>query len=226
MGRPSLAAGLLAVAAVLAFIGHEPLLVLTGQRGSRARREHGRQARALVAELAIGALLAAGIAIAMDPGVLGALTLAAGLGAIALVLAILGRERTLVGEGVAASALAASALPVALTSGVSFQHAIVAWAAWSLGFAAVTCAVRAVASRDAARPVAARLIPIAALAAAAVALAVLAPSPGVAALPLVLVAAVIAARPPDPRRLPQVGWALMATSATSAALMALPIASP
>ena len=226
MGHPSVAAGLLAVAAIGAFVGHEPLLVLLGQRGSRARREDGRRALVLCAGLSAGALVAAGIAVALAPGVLRALALAAGLGALALAVVVLGREKTLLGEGIAASALAAAAMPVAEASGVAHAQALGAWAAWSLGFAAVTCAVRAVASGCKDRPAAWRLAPVVALAGVAGALAALVPSPGVAALPLVDVAVVIAARPPAPRRLPQVGWALMVTSATSAALMALPVATP
>src|SRR5512144_1851394 len=44
IGRPGPAAFLLCAAVVAAFLGHEPLLVVLGQRGHRARDAHGRRA--------------------------------------------------------------------------------------------------------------------------------------------------------------------------------------
>ena len=45
IGRPTVAALLLTAAVVLAFVAHEPLLVLLGQRGRRAIQEDGARAR-------------------------------------------------------------------------------------------------------------------------------------------------------------------------------------
>ncbi len=216
-GRPTAAAGLLALAAALAFVGHEPLLVVTGHRGPRAHREHGRRALFRLGQLGAGALLTAGTAVALMPATLPALAIAAGCATLALLFALCGRERTLIGEGVAASALAAAALPVAIACAVPLARALLSWLTWSLGFAAVTCAVRVVV----ARPTRKSIGPVALLALLAAVLAVLRPSPGLAALPLVVTAAGIAACPPPPRRLRQIGWALLGVSTVTATLMAL-----
>src|SRR5512138_3779118 len=45
IGRPTAAALALAAAVVLAFLAHEPAIVLLGQRGRRARDEDGDRAR-------------------------------------------------------------------------------------------------------------------------------------------------------------------------------------
>ena len=53
MGRPTLAAVALAASAAAAFVAHEPLMVLIGRRGARARGVQHRQA--LICLLACGA---------------------------------------------------------------------------------------------------------------------------------------------------------------------------
>lgn len=65
-GRPTAAAFLYAAAAVFAFFAHEPLLVLLGQRGSRAFRELGARARLRLTLLAVGTLLCAGLALMLS----------------------------------------------------------------------------------------------------------------------------------------------------------------
>ena len=62
-GRPTAAAFLYSTAAVFAFFAHEPLLVLLGQRGSRAFRELGARARLRLTLLVVGTLVVAGVLI-------------------------------------------------------------------------------------------------------------------------------------------------------------------
>ena len=71
IGRPTVGSLLLTLAVVLAFVAHEPLLVVLGQRGKRAREQDG--ARALRWLAALGAL-AAGTGVAGDPRAAGRAT--------------------------------------------------------------------------------------------------------------------------------------------------------
>ena len=68
IGRPSASAFLLALGVVLAFVAHEPLLVLLGQRGRRVAEEEGPRAQRWLAGT-IGLAAAAGLSgLALAPG--------------------------------------------------------------------------------------------------------------------------------------------------------------
>src|SRR5437762_3573628 len=67
MGRPGVAAAALAVAAAAAFVAHEPLLILAGQRGTRARREEGPRAARRLAVLGAAAAISGGAGLALAP---------------------------------------------------------------------------------------------------------------------------------------------------------------
>ena len=58
MGRPTLAAVALIITATAIFLSHEPLLVLAGSRGPRARRDDGARARRWLTAVATIALIA------------------------------------------------------------------------------------------------------------------------------------------------------------------------
>lgn len=129
-------------------------------------------------------------------------------------------ERSVPGELLLASALAALAIPVALAGGVSLATAAWTWLAWALGFGAVTCAIHAAIIRRTHRdPRPARVIGVA-LIAAAFALVVVHPDPLAGALPLIAAAVALHALAPSPRHLRRVGWILMsATVATGICLL-------
>lgn len=130
LGWPSWAGGLLAVALACAFVLHEPLLVVSGARGSRAARQDGARARRrLVALAALGSALAAlglglggssAVAASVAPLVLG--------GAAVLALARRRRAKALGPELLAAWVMAWSAVPVAVSGGASW---------WDIGPVAV-----------------------------------------------------------------------------------------
>ena len=67
VGHPRLGAYLLAVAAAGAFLAHESLLVVLGQRGIRATREQGGDARRSLAIFGGTALVAGGAALVVLP---------------------------------------------------------------------------------------------------------------------------------------------------------------
>ena len=216
---------LTAIAALAAFVAHEPLVVLLGGRGIRARRE---QQRTAIMWLAVS----------------GGIAIVAGLGAVAAappharwlfawplvpaaVLAILlaiGREKSTLGEIVSAIAFASVTIPIsAATASSALRAFIIAFTFASL-FIVSTLGVRIVVltTRGGGNPHAVRVtrlqfaatltvigigIPVVALAEYRTAVAALAILPGVA------VATALALRPPPARRLRTVGWTLLSTSA-------------
>lgn len=209
-GRPSVAALALTAASALAFVAHEPLLVVLGLRGTRAAREEGPRARRHLLALGGGALAlgAAGLALAPREVLLAAsapLLLALVLG----VFVVRGAERTTPGELVAAAGLSAAALPVGLAAGLSWSAAANVWGCFALGFAAATLGVRAVlprASRGA------RMLGLG-LPLGIAALMALPEARGLApALPLCAASLAVALLRPAPKHLRKVGFSLVGAS--------------
>lgn len=214
----------IAVAVVAVFFAHEPLLILFGRRGEKARREDGARARSRAIGLGAIAIAAGAVAAAMAPwsAVLagGPVLLAA---SVVAWLAARGEEKTAAGEVFAAGSLSGASIPVGLAAGVPLGAAAGAWCAFTLAFAASTLAVRSVISHAKA-PVAAprRVLPVLAIAIAAPLAAAVVPAwCAVAAAPMIATALWIAAFPPSPRSLRKVGWTLVGSSlAASATLIA------
>jgi YwiC-like protein len=221
LGRPGAAALLLAAAVVLAFVAHEPLVVLLGQRGRRLERELGRTARRRVAASGLAALAAgaAGLLLAPSAARLAVLP-AAALGAASLALVIARLEKTTGGELVVSSALAAASVPVALAAGAPARHGWAAAVAWAAAFAAATLPVRAVLLRARTKGAVDRR-PLAAAGVAAIAAGALLAAWGgwlplpaaLAVLPVALPAFAVALAPIRPQRLTQVGWTIVGASA-------------
>jgi hypothetical protein len=210
----------IALASVLTFVAHEPLLVTLGLRGPRALEEAGKRARGLA--LALGAVALALGAFGLVTGPRAALLGAIAPLALTLVLAVLiktKRERTLVGEVTAALALSSAAAPVALASGVEVPFVVASAFAFGLGFTANTIAVRGVIARQKGR---AGVPPSLLLFVVSVALAGAGSVfgwPGLAALPLVAASWILVAAPPPARQLRAVGFVLVGAMAVSAALL-------
>lgn len=227
IGRPGPAAFLLCAAVVAAFLGHEPLLVVLGQRGHRARDAHVRRAlRALaVSGGAAAALAAAGLWLSSPEARLAGLP-ALTLGAAAIVAASARLERTTAGELVVAAALAACAAPVARAGGATPLAAWSAALAWAAAFTAAILPVRAVLLRARTKGEVDRR-PLAALAVIALqGVAITAAAHGVVAwagalgiLPVFAAGLAITVLPIRPQRLTEVGWSIVGASV--ATLLAL-----
>ncbi|HSB20740.1 MAG TPA: YwiC-like family protein [Anaeromyxobacteraceae bacterium] len=228
LGRPGAAAWLFAAAAALAFLAHEPGLVLLGTRGVRARQDDGALARRLLALLGGPALALGAVAFALAPPY-ARLAIAP---AAALVLATVGLARrrlemTTGGEVVAGATMASSLLPVALSSGVAPRAAIAAFLAWVLSFAVAAVAVEAVLARgrpgapDLGRRNALRAGLLWALGAGAAVLLGLSWALPVALAPTALFAAAVCLRGTGPGRLKALGWALVAGTAATLLLLVL-----
>jgi hypothetical protein len=226
LGRPGPAAWLLAVAALLAFVAHEPLLVLLGLRGARVRAEHGARAGRWLAALGAGAAVAGVLGLLLAPRVarLGAivpLALAAGVGWLVARRA----EKTVAGEIAVAAALAAAASVVALAAGVAPRAALAATLAWTLLAAAATLAVHVILVRARSKgardpgPVHATGAALLGLAAVALAGAGMPWALPVAVAPAVLLSIGMSLVPPSPRRLRQLGWTLVGASLWALAVL-------
>ena len=229
VGRPGAAALVLAASAVLAFLAHEPLLVLLGQRGVRAAREERTRAWRWFAPSASASTLLAAIAVAlMRPPARIALIVPAVLAAIVAMLIVARRERTSAGEILTALTLSSLACPVALAADAAAPAALSVASAFAAAFVSATISVRAVimhTRRPPARPsrIVAGIFAGASLGALAWAgLGGLATSAGLwAALPVCGASLVLVVVPPSASRLRVVGWTLVtATLATAAILIA------
>lgn len=229
LGGPDPAALLLTVAIIAVFLLHEPIMILSGGRGGRAKREAGDRARARAATL-IGAALLAGLAgLWWAPAEARAAALIpAGLGLLLAPLTLTRREKTTLGELLVAVALPSTMLPVAMAAGVSASTAVIAAGVWTVVFSLGTLTVRAIIARakknvETAWPPA--LAPgLSAIAiAAAVALAsgsAIPPLAAIAVVPTAAVALIFGLLEVHPRNLRRMGWSLVASNiAVLAALL-------
>ncbi|HRI67791.1 MAG TPA: YwiC-like family protein [Polyangium sp.] len=148
LAPPNLAALGLAIGAIATFLAHEPLLVLLGQRGSKARTQDGPRAAKRLRFLGTLALVAGGLGLFCAPMI-------ARLGAIPpMLLGIVvawfvwrKEEKTTIGEVVAAAALSGAGFPIALAEGVDVFRAALVWFVWTIAFGVATVSVRAVIAR-------------------------------------------------------------------------------
>jgi YwiC-like protein len=219
-GQPGVVAALLSVSAWALFLAHEPLLVLLGRRGERLQVEQRPRAMVRLAALVlVGAVLGTVALVLASPAVRSAVVLPVILGAAFAGTLALGQERSLVGEGLAALALAAVSSPVAIAAGLTPGAAARAWCVWALGFGALLVPVRSIgARRREASALWTRLFPV--LLAFATALALPRTGFGLGHLlslaPLLVAAAWFAIAPPVPRALPRVGWTVVAAGLLTA----------
>jgi hypothetical protein len=214
---------------VAAFVAHEPLLVVLGQRGRRAAETDGPRARRLLAILGAGAALAGTVGLALAPRAARlALLCPLALGGAVAWLVVRRMEKTIPGELAVAAALSSGGPAVAMAGGAAPGRALAAWATWVLAFTAATLAVHAVLERSRSRGqrdrglgFAAAALAIVAAGFAAVPLAGLPLAAAVALLPTGALSVVLCLSPVPARRLREVGWALMGASALTMALLAL-----
>jgi YwiC-like protein len=229
IGRPGLTAAALTGAAVFAFLAHEPVLVLLGQRGARAERERRGAAIAWFGAFASFALVCAGTVVATAPA--WARSTMAGPVVFALFLAVVivtGREHTAAGEVMSAITLASVAYPIGVLSSASFRASLSCAAAFAAAFTVGILSVHGVISFTRHPPAAGARVAAAITAVGALAavywlaservLEIITP---IAVAPASLAGLVLVLWPPSARRLRVVGWTLVTTSVlTSLALIA------
>jgi hypothetical protein len=224
-------ASLTSLAALAAFVAHEPLVVLLGGRGARARREQRR--RAMVWLVASG-----GIAVAAGLGaVVSAPSHARWLfawplvpAAVVAVLVLTGREKSTLGEVASAVSFATVAIPICGVSAESPVRGFVVAFAFAGLFIVSTLGVRVViqGTRGGGNPRAVRRTRLQLAVAVVLVVAGLSliwaseSTAGIAALavlPGVVFASGLAIRPPAARRLRAVGWTMVSTTALLAIVL-------
>jgi hypothetical protein len=145
LGSPNAAQLLVALAAVLVFLAHEPVLVLAGGRGSRAFGELKERAVRRAGSLAAAAFLAGAVGLWAAPRAARiAFLLPIILAAFLVPLIFSRREKTLAGELLVAFALSSASIPVAMAGGVAATAALTAGSIWAAIFLLETVTVRAV----------------------------------------------------------------------------------
>ncbi len=226
IGRPAAGAYLLAGASIGAFLAHEALLVVLGQRGSRAAREQHAAARRSLALFGGFCAVSGAVALALLPRaalvfLLVPLALALAVGATV----VTHRQRSTGGELLAAVALSAASLPIAIAGDVDTRDALTLFVVFASVFTTATVAVRAVIGRVKASG-GPPLLVAAALTVGVVGMLVLlgvtgklAPVAPVAALPVCVLALGLTAKPPSPRYLRPIGWTLVGMTTLSAVVL-------
>lgn len=212
IAAPSLAGALLALAAACAFVANEPLLVVLGHRGKRMKAEDGARAMRWLVVLVVAALVAGITGLALAPHAIAAAALTIVPAVVLVGFAWQRKERTLLGELVAAITLTGAALPVAVAGGMALRSATWMWAAWAVGYALTVVAVHRVITRHKRRMQGADVSSFAAMLGAACGLAYL----GLAiALPLAAAALALVIVAPSARHLRAIGFVLVGASLIS-----------
>ena len=225
---------LLATASVVAgFLAHEPLLVLLGMRGPRARRELGRTALLWLTVAGAAAAVTAAAAIWMTPAEHRWLFAIPVVPLLPFAAAIAARsEKSWYPQVAVAVAFSCAAIPVAAAAGATVATAFSIAIPFALTFVAATLAVRVVILRvrGGGNPRAAMATRRAAFvvglggAIALAALTLAGPLPLralAAATPGLLIALAVALFPPPPARLRAVGWTLVAASVLTTAILVI-----
>jgi YwiC-like protein len=233
VGEVTKPALLLVVSVLSLFVAHEPLLVLLGSRGPRARREQRRRAAVWLGAAVTVALGAAAIALySMSPETrwaLGVPVLPAAMVAFAVAAR---REKSWYGETAVALAFSLAAVPVSVAAGAPTPIAIAIASVFGVTFVAQTLAVRSVilAVRGGGNPSASRAARYAAsgvivaglVGISAAMIGSLLPWTTLAAvLPGVVATVFLVILPPPPTRLRVVGWTLVSTSVTTTAILVI-----
>jgi uncharacterized membrane protein len=228
LGSPGASAWLFVAAAVLLFLANEPLVVLLGVRGRRAQEENTAAARLQLGLLGGAGVLAGFAALWLAPAQARWLALVPAVVAAGLLPVVLAKNlKTLPGEVIAGAAFSAMHLPVAAAGGASGTALLGPPVLWFAVTVCATLAVHAIKSRVTgatpwvvpAAAWSARLALLAALVASVwlpdwrtVALAACLPLAGVVVVNRLAL---------SPRKLKQVGWAVVAANALAVTLLAL-----
>lgn len=226
LGRPNLVGVCLTFAAVAAFLAHEPVLVLLGQRGNKARVQDGPRAGRRLGVLGGAAVVLGALGFVLAPMETRLAVLPPALLAAAVVWFVWRKqEKTAVGEIVAAAALSGAGLPVAMAGGVALGRAGLAWAVWTAAFLVATLAVRAVIARAkklGSGPLVLSVVATLATLTASIGLAFSGQVPyavPIALSPFVVMGLGVCVAPVSTKQLRRVGWALVAASVATLVIL-------
>jgi hypothetical protein len=208
-----------AIAAVAGFLAHEPLLVAWGHRGRRAQRSTPAAKSRWIALLAIASLAGCTAWVAGSPSERLAIVSCLAFAASSFAVAFAGKHRTFAGQLWGVIGLTFPCVPILLSGGTSAATSINIWAVWLIVFGATTLAVRSViaAQKDQSRLLHTLILTAISLpVAAGVALGA---NWIVVALPMIALSWFLLIVPPAAKHLKRVGWASVAATLLTAALM-------
>jgi peptidoglycan/LPS O-acetylase OafA/YrhL len=228
-GAPTTPTWLLATGAIASFLANEPLLVLLGQRGNRAKREESDRAKRALLIFVLVALGAGVAGLFVSPAAVQyAVGLPLLLGGGLVMLAVQGLERSMVGEALAAATLSSTAIPLGLSARLGWTATLALALIWLLASLLGTAVVRLTVARAKAKNEGDRrrvrlkrgllvsacvlviIVGVAAPYGVRVGLWVLA-----AVLPVAVVVLGMAVLEPTTRRLRLMGWSLVAANLCS-----------
>ncbi len=220
VAAPTLASAAMACAAVLFFLAHEPIAVVSGVRGRRIRDESARRAWATLAIVGGMGLVVgtAGLVLAEATARQAALV-PLGLATLLVPWVIVGRQKSLPAELLVIGVFATLVLPLGRAGGMSWGLAMTVTTVWIASFLPGTITVHAIKLHHKRHPRASLMRAAGAGAALAVGTAAVmavltsgVPLPaGLAVLPPAGAALVLSVRPVHPRNLRRVGWTLVTT---------------
>lgn len=208
-----------------AFIAHEPLLLLLGQRGAQTRKEQRVRAWAWLLMLMGLALFLGGAGMSgAAPVARGALLLPLGCAGLLLPGTLRNEEKSLAGEVLAALALGSSALPLSLRAGAGLNAAWQLAAGLMLAFVLATMLVRRFLAALRKRPEPLSAVGAALLTGLGAGLGLALAMEGrvlegLALLPLPLLGFRLFAGPWPPHRLKRLGWLLAFGNIATALLL-------
>jgi len=224
-------AALIAIAVIAGFLAHEPLLVLLGRRGLRARRQMARGAAMWCATVTTIAVAAGTTAVALMPsGDRWSVLLPLAPAAFLAAAIAMRREKSSAAETAVALAFSFAAVPICIGAGAPVRSALAVAIAFAVIFVTSTLAVRVVVlkvrgggdpratSRTRAAVFATAITAGAGL--TGVALEGLLPwTTLVAASPGLGGAVLLVLSSPSPKRLYIIGWLLVSVSAATAVVL-------
>lgn len=218
---------LLTIATVAVFLAHEPLLILSGGRGVRARDAAPHAKRILVARLVI-AIICGGLAFWLANPVAQGAMMVCGVFAVAeFAVSSAGHSRTLAAQILALAGLAMPSAVILTAGGIDATSATLFLLIWFAGRIATTVSVRLVIAQHKTSTSWKTLATCDGLLLAAGGVLVGGIAMGdrqwLASIPLLMTAVALRIRPPHPKYLKQIGWSLLAVNVVSGiAMVCLP----
>ncbi len=204
---------LVAIAAVAAFLAHEPLLIVSGSRGKRARESSPFAMRTLIVRLS--AAVVCGTAAFWLSGSATRLALIACVifASIEFVISTGGHNRTLAAQLLGIGGLALPSAVVLLAGGAEVMTAVQFWLIWFAGRVATTVSVRSTITRhkNSATAWARRTCDILLIISFAACFAGIGfgSSLWIVTIPMLLAATVMRITTPHPKHMKQIGWSLL-----------------
>lgn len=214
---------LFSIASVCAFLAHEPMLILTGGRGHRARMATP-QARPLLIRRLIVAVSCGLLAFTLSlPLAQAGMSLCLLFASIEVAVAATGKSRTLAAQLIGLAGLTLPSAVLLTIGGLEIEVASQFWLIWFSGRVATTASVRTVIARHrknisashTARVCDALLVAVIMICGGGM---LVGTQQWLITIPLLVSAVVLRTLSPHPRCLKQVGWSLLAVNVLSGVL--------